>query len=429
MNELKKYFLLFSLLLITLFLKSQPVNPWTPPEFFPAKGVLIEWDFNYNIWTLYSELIYECQEAADVILVVNNLSEENTIRDLLAADEVPMHNVYFVHVPTERMWVRDHGPISVMTDNGLTFIDLEALANSGVSEYLPTNLANAWGLDSYQLPYTFCGGNFLMNSYNTLFTTDRIYTNNPGYPQHVIDQDFETYMGITEIITFSAQHNDYWGHIDMQIKLLDDTTFVISSVDPGSGPNYDTLENNYQKLISLESPYGTPYRVEKILKADNWKTYANSLLLNHKLILPIYNHPRDTLAIQTYQELLPEHEIVGINANSIIHWGGAIHCITMQIFDDDVITALKSISLKENPLQIYPNPVVSGQDFNVVFSEDYGKASEIIIRNIAGQIVEKKNISNNDTPCILKWTHEPGAYIITIFYKDNTSFSQKIIAR
>ncbi len=429
MFAVRTFYLIGFLLFISVFLRSQPVNPWTPPEFFPSKAVLIEWDFNYNIWSLYSELIYECQSATDVVLIVNNQNEENTMRNLLENDNVPIENIFFVHVPCERMWVRDHGPISVMTDNGVAFIDLDDLANSGLDEDLPTNLANAWGLDSYQLPYTFCGGNFMVNSYNTLFTTDRIYTNNPEYPQHSIDQDFETYMGITEIITFSAQHDDYWGHIDMQIKLLNDTTFVISSVDPGSGPNYDTLENNYQKLKSLETPYGTPYRVEKILKADNWKTYANSLILNNKLILPIYNDPRDDLAIQTYQELLPEHEIVGINANSIIHWGGAIHCITMQLFDDDVITAIKSLSLKENPLQVYPNPVVSGQAFNIVFSEDYGKTSNIIIRNIAGQIVEEKNISDDNAPHLFNWKHKPGAYIITLFYEDNTSFSQKIIAR
>lgn len=319
----------------TQSLFSQFANPFTPPEYFPSKAVLIEWNFNSNIWPLYSKLINECQEVAEVILVVRDQGEENTMRNLLYADGVPDENITFVHVPCERMWIRDHGPLSVISDEGVVFMDFDDLANSGFDEDLPTNLANIWGLQSYQFPWILCGGNFMVDGHRTLFTTDRLYTNNPSVPSDTINSILKNYMGIERIVTVSAQHSDYWGHIDMQMKLLNDTIMVISSVEQGSGPNYDTLEYNYNRVAELTAPNGKPYLIARLPSADNWKTYANSLIINHKVIIPVYDHPNDEIAMSIYRNLLPNHTVVGINCNSIIHWEGAVHCITMQLFDED----------------------------------------------------------------------------------------------
>jgi len=366
---------------------SQPVNPWTPPEYFPTKAVLIEWDFNQNIWNLYSELISECREVTEVILVVRNQTEENQMTQQLISDGVSMSGISFVHVPCERMWIRDHGPISVMTDSGAVFIDLDDLANSGMDEDLPVNLANAWGIDSYQLPYVFCGGNFMVDSYNTLFTTQRVYSQNTSYTPQAIAQDFQTYMGITGIVTLSEQHDDYWGHIDMQIKLLDDTTFVISSVSPGSGPNYDSLGTNFTYLSSLTAPNGKPYRIARLPMADDWKTYANSLILNNKVLVPTYNHALDSAALQIYQDLLPGYEIEGINCNQIIGWEGAIHCITMQLFDESQVTAIHDLSVRDNIFKVYPNPATQGQLLHILLSEDNVENAVISFYDINGKML------------------------------------------
>lgn len=428
MKKISLLFLIFFLFSVCSFSQTPP-NPWTPPEYFPAKAVLIEWDFNNTIWPLYSELIKECREVVEVILVVRDQGEENTMRSKLIADSVSLTNISFVHVPCERMWIRDHGPLAIMTDNGMAFIDLDDLASSGLDEDLPTNLANAWSLDSYQLPYVFCGGNFMVNNSNTLFTTERVYTANASYTQAQIETAFQNYFGITDIITISSQHSDYWGHIDMQIKLLDDTTFVVASVDPASGPNYDTLENNFARLSQLTSPYGTPYRIRRLPMADNWKTYANSLMLNNKVLLPVYNHPRDSIAIQVYQELLPQHDIVGINCNPIIGWEGAIHCITMQLFDDTQITAIKNISVKENGIGIFPNPVQQNETLNIMCAVGNAVPYKAEIFNIKGQMIESVELKNKTQPCTLTWRHEAGVFTIVILYNDgsvcNTTFISK----
>jgi agmatine/peptidylarginine deiminase len=333
-----------------------PLNPWSPPEFFPSKAVLIEWDFNLDTWTLYSELISEIITEAEVVIVVENLTQENVFRNYLQDDNVEMDNISFVHIPSGRMWTRDHGPLSVMTDNGVAFMDFEDFANSNLSSALPTNLANLWGIDVYNHGNViFDGGNFMVDSYNNLFATNRLYTNNPSHSSQQINQLLETYMGINNIVTFEQMGtSDVWGHIDMQMKLLDDSTVVISSVQAGWAI-YDILEANYLQFASLTTPFGTPYRIRRLPKAENWKTYTNSLIVNNKVIIPQYNHPNDIIAINTYQELMPNHEIVGINANSIVGWDGVIHCITMQLFDETQIGQPETFTI-----HVMVNPQNSG---------------------------------------------------------------------
>jgi agmatine/peptidylarginine deiminase len=403
--------------------QAQPLNPWTPPEYFPAKAVLIEWDFNANIWPLYAQLIRECRTAAEVILVVRDQGEQNQMTQRLLNDGVPLDNISFVHLPCERMWIRDHGPLAVHTDEGTVFIDFDDLANSGLDEDLPTNLAQLWGLTAYQFPYIFCGGNFMVDSYGTLFTTTRLYGNNPGYPRAEIDQVFADYMGINQIVTVSPQHNDYWGHIDMQIKLLDDTTFIISSAAPGSGPNHDSLELNYERLAALTAPHGKPYRIERLPMADNWKTYVNSLILNDKVIIPIYHHPLDSVAYELYRRLLPEHEIVGIDCNPIIGWEGAVHCITMQLFDEaPLAVAASERRPAAQALGLFPNPISAGQELQLSLPEELLPQAQVFIYDSSGKLVQ------SGRPGQLRWQLPAGAYVVEAITPAGL-FSGRVIGR
>lgn len=351
-----------------------PLNPWSPPEYFRSKAVILEWDFFEGTWPIYSQLISECKTEAEVVLVVNNQEEENLFISYLQNAMITLDNISFAHAPCGRMWIRDHGPLAVMTETGVAYMDFDDFSNSGLSAALPTNLANLWGLDSYNLTHiTLDGGNLMVDSYNNLFATNRLYTNNPAYSEAYINNLLQTYMGITNITTFDQMGaGDYWGHIDMQMKLLDDTTVVISSVQPG-WPVYSILENNYQLFASLTSPSGEPYRIRRLPKAENWKSYTNSLILNSKVIIPVYDHPNDQIAIDVYEELMPDHTIVGLNANAIVGWDGVIHCITMQLFDDEQIQPPVPVNLvvsgnvAEGEEMCY-NAVntITVQDFNLV---------------------------------------------------------------
>ncbi|MCC6411152.1 MAG: agmatine deiminase family protein [Saprospiraceae bacterium] len=407
-----RFFPLF--LFLATGLSAQPQNPFTVPEYAPSKAVLVEWDFNDQTWDLYSELIAHCQEAVEVICVVRDANEENDMSQRLAADGVPGGNISFVYVPCERMWIRDHGPFAVQTDNGTAFMDFNDKADSGLDENLPSNLAAEWNYDVYARPWIFDGGNLLVDNHGTLFCTRGLYDNNPGMTSQQISLELEDFMGINRVVALKRQHDDYWGHIDMQAKLLDDSTFVLSSVSFGH-PNYDSLEYNFQLLAALETHEGKPYRIRRLPHADDWKTYANALILNNTVIVPVYDHPNDAVAVATYAELLPNHTIKTLNCNKIIGWEGALHCITMQLYDENNLVSTEApSSLPELRLAVVPNPVVSGTPVGLKITGGSYLPCTVSINDALGRLRHREHFLQMPDEHQFDANLKPGLYYIQV---------------
>ena len=59
-------------------------------------------------------------------------------------------------------------------------------------------------------------------------------------------------------------------------------------------------------------------------------TYANFLICNGAVLVPVYGVPQDTEALEVIQRLFPNRETIGINCLPLIQQGGSLHCITMQ---------------------------------------------------------------------------------------------------
>jgi agmatine/peptidylarginine deiminase len=63
-----------------------------------------------------------------------------------------------------------------------------------------------------------------------------------------------------------------------------------------------------------------------------WPNYANALTVNGRVLVPTYRDPqRDAAALAVYQRVLPDHDIVAIDAHVAANAGGTVHCLTMQV--------------------------------------------------------------------------------------------------
>ena len=60
-------------------------------------------------------------------------------------------------------------------------------------------------------------------------------------------------------------------------------------------------------------------------------TYANFLIVNNGVLVPVYNQPKkDRLACQIIRVAFPGHEIVPVDCRALIQQHGSLHCATMQ---------------------------------------------------------------------------------------------------
>jgi agmatine deiminase len=59
-------------------------------------------------------------------------------------------------------------------------------------------------------------------------------------------------------------------------------------------------------------------------------SYANFYIANKLVLVPVFNDPKDRMALEILAELLPRRSIVPIYCGDFI-WGlGALHCMTQQ---------------------------------------------------------------------------------------------------
>jgi agmatine/peptidylarginine deiminase len=59
-------------------------------------------------------------------------------------------------------------------------------------------------------------------------------------------------------------------------------------------------------------------------------SYANFYVANDVVLVPIFGHSNDRLALDIIQRVFPDRRAVGINCEPLV-WGmGTIHCVTQQ---------------------------------------------------------------------------------------------------
>ena len=60
-------------------------------------------------------------------------------------------------------------------------------------------------------------------------------------------------------------------------------------------------------------------------------TYANFLIFNGGVLLPIYGDvEKDNQAIIALEKCFPDRKIYAVDCNTLIQQHGSLHCITMQ---------------------------------------------------------------------------------------------------
>ena len=52
--------------------------------------------------------------------------------------------------------------------------------------------------------------------------------------------------------------------------------------------------------------------------------------MKYVILVPIYNDPNDTIALNTIQNIYPDKIVVGINCSNMFYGGGMVHCVTQQ---------------------------------------------------------------------------------------------------
>ncbi len=103
-------------------------------------------------------------------------------------------------------------------------------------------------------------------------------------------------------------------------------------------PRYNELNENCERLQEARLEDGSKPEVVKLPMPEPLifegqilpASYANFYISNSNVLVPVFNDPKDRIALNMIADFFPDRKTTGINAVDLV-WGlGTIHCLTHE---------------------------------------------------------------------------------------------------
>jgi len=332
-----------------------------PAEWEPQDAVLLVWPHKNTPWgwllddvtQLYEALVSVICDYADLLIAVPE-AEIPRVRARLAAMDVPLEYISFHAVESNDVWVRDFGPLTVQTENGLKLLNFtfngwgekftSDLDNQLTEQLVNLNAFPCARMDTVDLILE--GGSVDTDGQGALLTTTSCLLNknrNPHLSKQEIEQQLKEAFGVKKINWLYSGYlagDDTDGHIDVLARCCPGNTIVYTACDDTEDEHYDSLKKMESELQEITNAQGEPYRLLALpwpgpyISDDNRRlpaTYANFLVVNEAVLVPIYGSLSDEDALEVIARAFPGYEIFGIPCQTLIERGGSLHCISMQL--------------------------------------------------------------------------------------------------
>ena len=134
--------------------------------------------------------------------------------------------------------------------------------------------------------------------------------------------------------------DDTDGHIDTLARFAPGGIILYTGCDDPSDEHFEPLMQMENDLKQMTDASGNHYRLIKLPLPDATfdeisrlpATYANFLVTNHHVLVPLYGQPHNDLkACELIGQAFPGRKITGIDCRPLICQHGSLHCATMQL--------------------------------------------------------------------------------------------------
>ncbi|WP_158944876.1 agmatine/peptidylarginine deiminase [Granulicella sp. S190] len=340
-----------------------------PAEWAPHAATWIAWPHNSDDWPgkfqpiawVYAEIVRHLSRVEDVHILVNNAEAERRANNLLRRAGANLARLHFHLWPTDRVWLRDSGPIFVKNPEGqlaITNWHFNAWAkynNWHNDDQIPDHVASLYDMPQSkphigQHRLVLEGGSIDTNGAGLLLTTEEcllseIQQRNPGLgneaeTRRLLEQAFHDYLGIEKVLWLhkGCAGDDTHGHVDDITRFVSENK-ILTTVEPNiHDENHLPLAENLDRLRSFRNLAGEPFQIVElpmpapvVFEGQRLPaSYANFYIANGLVLVPTFNDPNDRHALNIIAACFPDRQIVGIHAVDLV-WGlGTLHCLSQQ---------------------------------------------------------------------------------------------------
>ena len=345
------------------------LNYRMPAEWSPHAATWIAWPHNPDDWPnkftpipwVYCEIVRHLSQVEDVHILVNDQPAEKRAINMLRRQGANLAHLHFHCWRTDRVWLRDSGPIFVRNDKGdvaITDWKFNAWAkykNWRNDDLIPQHVANLYDMHSFcprvthpngkEQTLVLEGGSIDTNGAGILLTTEEcllseVQQRNPGVSKQQLEKAFHDNLGIEKTIWLNrgCAGDDTHGHIDDIARFVDTNTILAAVESNTADENHLPLAENLERLHAARNVKKKPFTIKTlpmpapvVFEGQRLPaSYANFYIANNLVLVPTFNDPNDRIALNTLAECFPTRTITGIHCTDFI-WGlGALHCMTQQ---------------------------------------------------------------------------------------------------
>jgi len=336
-----------------------------PAEWEPQSAVLLTWPHPGTDWApiladaervfidiaravlRFQHLVISCEFVARLQKLDRELNQ-------YAEDNGLPGRVITVPAPANDTWARDHGPVTVTGDKGPLLLDFSFNAWGGKFPWEKDNALNqhlsnagAFGTTPMQsVGLVLEGGSIESDGQGTILATSECLltpTRNPELDRGGIEQQLSELLGAERILWLNHGYlagDDTDSHIDTLARFCAPDHICYVACPDVADEHYSALAAMEEELQEFQQADGRPYRLTALpwpdaVYGDDGErlpaTYANFLIINKAVLLPVYDLPQDRDAIRILGGIFPDREIIPIYCRPLIQQHGSLHCVTMQL--------------------------------------------------------------------------------------------------
>jgi agmatine/peptidylarginine deiminase len=332
-----------------------------PPEWAEQSAVLLAWPYaegDFSPWLeaveqTYDLIALEISRRQNLIVACRDGGHRRHIEKRQFGLRANLDHVRLVEIPYDDVWVRDTAPLTVELPQGPRLLDFRFNGwgykyEHGADAQLARSLFDAGlfgGTAMESVDFVLEGGSIESDGAGSLLSTTRCLLNpnrNPGLTQDHIERQLRDSFGVRRILWLHHGHaegDDTDAHVDTLARFCSVDTIAYTACEDPDDALYDNLKAMERELQGFRTLAGRPYRlvplpIPRPIRSEEGDrlpaTYANFLIINGAVLVPVYADPADHLALERLAACFPDREIVPIFATPLIRQFGSIHCMTMQ---------------------------------------------------------------------------------------------------
>lgn len=367
-----------------------------PAEWEPQSAVLLAWPHAGTDWAerldsvegTCAALIAAITRCETAIVCTPDAEIGAHAAECLREAGADLSRVRFVEIPYDDTWLRDSGPIILMSGTGhpatartrqvrhmselasdesddsrsahpcadaqgqFVLLDFrftgwggkfEAAQDDALVAGLVARSVFRGDAQHQRIDWALEGGAIESDGRGTILTTWKcLQQRHPEQSRATVELTLRNALSAQRVLWLDhgfLQGDDTDAHVDTLARFAPDDAIVFQACSDPDDPHYEELAAMRREIEALRTVDGKPYRLfdlpwpQPILDQGRRlaASYANYLVINGAVLVPAYNDVVDDAAAQTIALAHPGREIIQIPCRPLIWQNGSLHCMTMQV--------------------------------------------------------------------------------------------------